>query len=231
MTEAAPAAANRPARPREMLAVIGASTAILLTGATPYAPAGLLVAFAIVLASIWQRSSRWAAVGIFAPASWRRTIALALLVGLGLQLFSLIALAPLLKELGSKPLDLSQLEVLRHDPLLLALMLIYVWSFVAFVEEIVFRGFLLPRIAALVGPYPHGTFIGIASTAMLFGLAHSYQGAPGIFLTSVTGVALGALFVRSKLNLWAPILAHGMLDTAGLLIFYTRADQWLPSIT
>lgn len=229
MTVAAPAAGGGGARPKQTLAVTGASAAILLTGFTPYATAGLLIAFVVVAASIWRERPRWAAVGLRRPTSWTRTIGVGLLVGVGLQLFSLTVLAPLLKGLGSMPLDLTRLEALRGDPVLLALMLVYVWVFVALVEEIVFRGFLLPRIAVLAGPGRYGTIVGIAATAGLFGLAHWYQGALGVFLTSVTALVLGTLFVRSGQNLWSPVVAHGALDTVGLLVFYSRADEWLAS--
>ncbi len=230
MMDTAPATLDGPARTRQILAVIAVSTAILLTGFTPYAVAGLLIAFIIVTTLIWRERPRWASVGVRRPASWPRTIAVALLVGIGLQLFSIALLAPLLRSLGSQPLDLSHFDALRGDPLLLAMMLVYVWIFVALVEEIIFRGFLLPRIAALAAPGVNGMLVGIASTAVIFGLAHSYQGPPGIFLTTLSGVILGTLFVRSGLNLWTPILAHGVLDTFGLLIFYTKADEWLPSV-
>lgn len=230
MTEAGSTTLGGKARTSQMTAVVAASAAILVTGVTPYAPAGLIAAFVIVVLSIWRERPRWAAVGLRRPSSSARTMAIALLVGIGLQLFSLKVLAPILKGLGSKPLDLSQLEVLRGDPMLLGVMLIYVWAFVAPVEEIVFRGFLLPRIAALAGSGRNGLLIGVVATATLFGLAHWYQGAPGVFLTSVTGLVLGILFVRCGQNLWVPILAHGALDTAGLLVFYTRADEWLPSV-
>jgi len=53
-----------------------------------------------------------------------------------------------------------------------------------------------------------------------FGIVHAYQGVSGMITTGLTGVVFGATYLASGRNLWAAIVAHGTLDTAGFLMMY-----------
>ena len=59
----------------------------------------------------------------------------------------------------------------------------------------------------------------LASSA-LFGAAHLYQGASGVMATGLSGLVFASVYLASGRNLWACILAHGVLDTAGFLLIY-----------
>jgi membrane protease YdiL (CAAX protease family) len=76
-------------------------------------------------------------------------------------------------------------------------------------EELVFRGFLIALLAALVPAAP--VWVCALAAAVVFGLAHLYQGAVGVVTTFVMGLVLGALYVISG-SLLAPILVHAMVD-------------------
>jgi membrane protease YdiL (CAAX protease family) len=67
------------------------------------------------------------------------------------------------------------------------------------VEELVFRGILLPRLA-----FKLGWRRGLITTALLFMVLHPILNWPVVFLL---GLAYGVLYRRSK-NLLAPVLAH-----------------------
>ncbi len=76
-------------------------------------------------------------------------------------------------------------------------------------EEIVFRGFLFYLFASVFPELPQGSFPLLG--ALLFGVAHSYQGITGIIKTGLLGLLFGALYVASG-SLFPGILLHFMID-------------------
>jgi len=74
-------------------------------------------------------------------------------------------------------------------------------------EEIAFRGYLLRQFHALTG----GVAWAVLAQALVFGIAHSYQGWRTVTVISVLGVLYGALAVWRR-NLRANIVAHAWSD-------------------
>jgi membrane protease YdiL (CAAX protease family) len=60
----------------------------------------------------------------------------------------------------------------------------------------------------------------VAVQAILFGLAHFYQGPAGMILVFLVGLVMGALFIAARRNLWVVILAHGFFDTLGTIAIF-----------
>jgi membrane protease YdiL (CAAX protease family) len=102
-----------------------------------------------------------------------------------------------------------------------------VWVLVAFLEEIIFRGYMMGDIAEWIGTSKPALAINIILSSILFGLAHWYQGRSGALSTGIIGAVLGILFISSGFNLWLPILTHGFIDTLGLFLIYINADKFL----
>jgi membrane protease YdiL (CAAX protease family) len=80
-------------------------------------------------------------------------------------------------------------------------------------EELIFRGFGLRFLNSL--GLSGLALLGVG--AVLFGLAHSYQGIVGVLLTGVIGLVLGVVYVDSGSLLWA-MLVHFLFDLRILLI-------------
>lgn len=89
-----------------------------------------------------------------------------------------------------------------------------------FGEEVLFRGFLFHRLAMLFGGSKAGWAGACVIQAALFGCAHAYQNPVGMLLTGSIGALLGILFLANGRNLWAPIVAHTLYDTARIIAFY-----------
>ena len=88
-------------------------------------------------------------------------------------------------------------------------------------EEIVFRGFallLLSTVFPLVSPYILAVAAGI-----LFGLAHSYQGARGVVKTALIGVLFGLLYLGTD-SLLLCVLLHTLFDLSSAFL-YEAADN------
>jgi membrane protease YdiL (CAAX protease family) len=98
---------------------------------------------------------------------------------------------------------------------LLALLL--VWTFAAFGEEIAYRGYLLTRAADIGTRSTTAYWLGIVLVAVLFGYGHYYKGPSGIIDSGIAGLILGTAYMVAGRNLWACILAHGFIDTFGVI--------------
>ncbi len=85
--------------------------------------------------------------------------------------------------------------------------------FVGVYEEILFRGFLLPRLRTLF----NSTAAAVLVSAALFGAAHyPTQGLEGAMQTGAVGLVLAVLVTRLR-NLWPAILTHAAIDGISLL--------------
>lgn len=87
-------------------------------------------------------------------------------------------------------------------------------------EELLFRGFLLHQLTAVLGSGTRARWTSLAIGALIFGLAHYVQGPSGMLSTGVIGFIFGWAWFRSDRNLWAVMLAHALVDTCGIAMLY-----------
>ncbi|MEY2563179.1 MAG: protease family protein [Verrucomicrobiota bacterium] len=104
--------------------------------------------------------------------------------------------------------------LLPHGPVEL-----FLWVGVAivagFCEEIVYRGYLQPQLWALCGKLPWA----IVLQALVFGIAHVYQGWRPALITAVYGLAFG-LLAACRRSIIPGAISHSLIDLiAG---FYQR---------
>ena len=92
------------------------------------------------------------------------------------------------------------------------------WIVGGFMEEMIFRGFLLNQFAKLFRNHRMANFLAVLCQAFLFGAIHFYNrgivGGLSIFMVSI---ALGLFYLRFNKNLWPLIIAHGIIDTLSFL--------------
>lgn len=170
--------------------------------------------------SLRLRGLGWSAVGLIKPVSWRRTILIAVLSAIGLQLLSTFVTEPLITLVTHLPTDLSQFKPLVGNLKLLVIYLFLIWTLAAFGEELVYRGYIMNRMADLGDRTPRAWAISLLAVSSLFGLGHFYQGPTGVIDTGITSLILGGLYFYSGRNLWLPILTHGFSNTIGLFLIF-----------
>jgi membrane protease YdiL (CAAX protease family) len=175
--------------------------------------------------SLRLRGLNWRAVGFARPASWPRAMWLGLLAGVGIEVLELFVTQPLLVWWTGQYPDLAVFARVRHDVRLLLLLLAGSWTLAAFGEELVWRGYIFNRVADLVGGRRAGLRAALLLTSAAFGLAHADQGMTGIIENTIDGALLGWLYLASGRNLWMPIVAHGVTDTADSLLLFLG---WYP---
>jgi membrane protease YdiL (CAAX protease family) len=100
-----------------------------------------------------------------------------------------------------------------------------VWTFAAFGEEIAYRGYLLTRGADVGRRSTAAWWIAMILVSALFGYGHYYKGPAGIVDSGVAGLILGAAYLLAGRNLWASILAHGFIDTFGVIAVFMGWDS------
>ncbi len=113
---------------------------------------------------------------------------------------------------------------LASDPLYVVIFLgPVVWLQAAILEEVT-RAFLLLRLWTAL-PGQRGEIIGVVISALLFGLAHIYQGWAAVPAITVIGLVLGMYYQRRR-RLLPLVIAHGLFDTTVMLIAYAAATYF-----
>jgi membrane protease YdiL (CAAX protease family) len=83
--------------------------------------------------------------------------------------------------------------------------------FAGLCEEIAYRGYLIPYCRFWLPEWP-----ALVVGALLFGIAHIYQGVAGTLLTAVLGLAFGFIYVETG-SLALPIALHAAVDISAMV--------------
>jgi membrane protease YdiL (CAAX protease family) len=164
---------------------------------------GLLIVWFLV--RVIERSSfTWEAVGL----NWRNNSLLAILLGaiLASGLFIASVMTGHIFGLTGSALSTSMLGV--SVPILLQKLVLYLAM--GFGEEIVFRGYIQPRVVK-----QYGAIWGVLATSVVFTLLHqiSYSLSPVVILSGVMlWTAIGVLYHLSK-SLYLVGVFHGTMNT------------------
>lgn len=191
---------------------------------------GLILATLVIGAVAWQRGEGLRSLGFIRPESWTVTVGLSVVLGLLLALLSTLLVEPLTDRLAGESIDHSLFDGIRGNLGAFLRILLVVWLLVAFLEEAIFRGFLMTELALWLGRGVVGTALNLIISSSLFGIAHWYQGRSGAISTGIVGLLIGVIFIAGGYNLWLPVLTHGFIDTFGLTLVYLNGDRYLKSM-
>ncbi|QBR92257.1 CPBP family intramembrane glutamic endopeptidase [Nocardioides euryhalodurans] len=135
------------------------------------------------------------------------------------SLFQLGVTMPVANHVSGTRQDLSAFAGLEGDLGMLVTLLVLSWTLAALGEELAYRGFLLTRMSQVLGSGRLAVAVAVVATSVLFGVAHSEQGAIGVLVVSLDGLAFAWLRLHHG-TLWAPVLAHGFNNTLGFVTFF-----------
>ena len=183
---------------------------------------------AVAWASLRFRGFRWADVGLTRFRNWPATLALGCAAGAAMELLDLFVTKPLEARFLGRPPDLSDFLPLVGNPKLLLLALVGVWVLAALGEELVWRGYLLNRVAGLFGNARASWALSALLVSAAFGCAHANQGFSGIVQEGFSGLLLAVLYLACGRNLAVPIVAHGVTDTIDVVLIFTGRYPGLP---
>jgi membrane protease YdiL (CAAX protease family) len=178
----------------------------------------ILVVAGLLSARLW--SGRWQLPGLNRPRSWFQTILFAVAAAVLRLVLSEFVIEPLGKQVWPPPTVSSAFDQVTGNPRNALATLLLMWTFAAFGEEFAFRGYLLSRFIKAAGGSTSAAWIGVIVVGVLFGIGHYYKGPVGMIDSAVAGVILGAVCLLTGRNLWAAILAHGLIDTYCVMLLY-----------
>jgi len=87
-------------------------------------------------------------------------------------------------------------------------------------EELIYDAVLLVGISLVLSETHFSKHLSIFATAIIFGFAHSAQGAAGIITTGLVGLMFGYGFYLSNRNIYALIIGHCLLDTYAMFVLH-----------
>jgi membrane protease YdiL (CAAX protease family) len=180
-------------------------------------PNEVIVLSVLGFISMRLRDGSWFAMGFKRPASWRRILLIALVAAILRILLGQFLIEPVTDLFWSKPSPPALANEITRNVKIAFVGLLLVWTFAAFGEEIVYRGYLLTRAADVGKRSELAYWIGIVLVSILFGYGHYYKGAAGVIDSGVAGVILGSAYMLAGRNLWASIFAHGFIDTFAVI--------------
>lgn len=83
---------------------------------------------------------------------------------------------------------------------------------VAFSEELIMRGYLIPRFEQLL----RSTWCSVLLSAVIFASLHTYQGVGGVWDSFMTGVLFGVVFVYAR-RIWPLVVTHSLINIVVML--------------
>jgi membrane protease YdiL (CAAX protease family) len=174
----------------------------------------------IGLLSIKLRAQSWTVIGLRKPPSWLRILWISVSAAVLRIVLGELVVNPLTSRFWPPAAAPAGAQAITGNIKYALLALLFVWTFAAFGEEFVYRGYLLARAAELSKNSRIAYLIGIVVVSVLFGYGHYYKGPAGIIDSAVAGLILGVAYLIAGRNLWASILAHGIIDTFAVVIVY-----------
>jgi membrane protease YdiL (CAAX protease family) len=206
---------------RYALLELAAFVAIVIAdafGLVPLTQTILLVP--LVWISLRLRREAWSTLGFSRPPRLGQAIAVGIVAGLALELLAVHVTTPFISGLFGIEPDYSALKGIRGNLALLFVFLALSWTLAAFGEEICFRGFLMTRLANLLGGGRAAWIASLVLSSALFGWGHTEQGVSGWIQEGLSGLLLGILFLFAGRNLVIPIVAHGVSNTLAFVLIY-----------
>lgn len=178
------------------------------------------ILFVIGLISLRVRDGGWGVIGLRWPDSWKRTVLFALTTAVVRLLLGSFLVDPLTAHFWPAAVGPSGFNEITGHAIVALRWLLIVWTFAASGEEIGYRGYLVTRAADVGGRSKTAYWVGVLMVSVLFGIGHYYKGPSGMVDSGMAGLVLGVAYLLSGRNLWVCILAHGFIDTVGVVALF-----------
>jgi membrane protease YdiL (CAAX protease family) len=183
----------------------------------------LIAGFFVVWALVHRRGQSLSDLGLRRPSRLWTIPAWAVAI-LVVHVITQIVVAPALgRLLGAPEPDLSRYDVLRGNLPLFLVTAPGAMLTGGFMEEVIYRGFMVDRLARILGARRGALVAAALLCGLPFGIIHFAWGFGGIVVATVMGSTLGLMFLATRRNLWPLIAAHATLDLLLLLQVYLQS--------
>ncbi|UCE25761.1 MAG: CPBP family intramembrane metalloprotease [Candidatus Zixiibacteriota bacterium] len=179
---------------------------------------GTLLFYIVVFITLWARRWDWPYFGMTGP-NWPKTVYVAFLSAIGIFIVNDFLVQPLIEFYFDK-IDLSEFSQLEGSLPNYVLFILLGWILGGFCEEIIYRGYVLKRLAVIFGNTNKAWLLSAIIASIVFGFAHGYQGPSGIIATGMIALLFGIIFIFNKNNLMVLVLTHGIYNTIAITLIY-----------
>lgn len=180
---------------------------------------GLGVTFLILKGSKFD----WTRFGIGQKIN-KKIILKSLLIAIALFIGFSILIDPIL-QIWLGEYDLSSIDDIRGNLVGYIFLMVIMWVFAAFGEELLFRGYYMKALAELLGNNNKAWLLSALITSLYFGISHAYQGLIGVVSVFLWSFAISLLFNTNRNNLLLLVLIHGVYDSIGITLIYLNKDH------
>jgi membrane protease YdiL (CAAX protease family) len=186
--------------------------AIILWGLLPL-PRSVLPLVAFAWLSLWLRQITWGEIGLRKPDRLLPTILVGAGVAAGAALAGWLVVIPAITHLSGAGTEIAGYSYLRGNAQAWIGLILVTWPLAAILEEMVYRGYFLNRLADQFGRRRGGWLLSLVCSSLVFALAHGQYTARFLVASFFMGLLEGSLYLVWGQNLWIPIVVHGMADT------------------
>jgi len=137
---------------------------------------------------------------------------------------------PIIEKLTASKIDLTGYDKIRGNLLNYLQWLLIGLVVGGFIEEILFRGFLITRISKIFNNAKDGNWFAIIITSAIFGFSHLYQGLSGVISTGLIALLFGIIFIYNNKILWYSIITHGFVNLVGLTVIFLDIDKYISTL-
>ena len=178
---------------------------------------GFFFGLGVVIFITHQRKWDWCSLGMYQKLSLK-TVLNSIWMTLGLVIIAIVSDIYIEHYFGKS--DISSLEGIQGNFISYLIMLIVVWVFAAFGEEILFRGYYMKGFAELMGGSKKAWYLSMFIMSVYFGISHAYLGLSGVIGVTIIGLFFAFVFYKNQKNLTLLVLIHGFYDTVGITLIY-----------
>jgi len=184
---------------------------------------GYIFGITIALITFWAKRWDWNYFGLSKP-NWTKSIISGILYAIGIFVLVDIMIQPVFEYLFGE-IDLQAFDGIKGNFISYVIFILIMWVIAGFGEEFLFRGYIVKRLATIFGNTNNSWFFSVSITAVIFGLAHIYQGPSGVITTGIIGFIMGMIFFRHRQNLSIAMLTHGFYDMIGITLLYFGEER------
>ena len=184
---------------------------------TIHDPLSSPVVLAIAVTLFLARARGWSVIGFhrtFSPVgyAWRT-------LGLVLLYFAIhVPAMYFIVETAGLRTDYRSLSRLIDTPQIRYVTFLLILPTFAFLEEFVYRAFLIDRLERLFGGPGKSTIAAVFVSSVIFGVVHAQFGAGAVAGSAVSGLFFAVVYCQFGRSLWLPTLVHWLTNVFSLLM-------------
>jgi len=188
-------------------------------------PISLILSVIVASWRLKTHGETWAALGLSRPQSWPKIVGwsvIALVLTMLVGLFSEGVVNASIANASQAASDNSgRFANLPGNIGEYFYWLAVAWLIGGFIEEMIFRSFLITRFERLFAKLPFRLAFAIIIPAIVFGQQHHYyQGISGAIATGSVALVSGVLYILFKRSLWPLTISHGLANSIGLTMIF-----------